>query len=129
MSKGPSPRSLVLIAALLCLVAVGAGVAFVRYSIGPKAAGEAPGSSSGCASERDSQLARTLARLSIITAVAFYETIAAQDGWKLGHFADNVNEDVTAVDPAEQGMGAFLCLTKRIGEKPAFMRLYFDDSS
>jgi hypothetical protein len=162
MSKGASPRSLVLASALLCLVTVGAGVAFVRFSNGPEPAGE----TNGCASERDTQLARTLADLSFITAhpepaevaeqgsgcdgvdgqisagrvyrwerldprqvVTFYQTIAAQDGWKPGHFADKVNEDVSGVEPADQGLGAFLCLTKQIGERPAFIRLYFDDSS
>ncbi|MEV4642456.1 hypothetical protein AB0J80_34445 [Actinoplanes sp. NPDC049548] len=166
MSKGASPRSLGLAAVLSCLVTVGAGAAFVRYSNGPEPAGETEGSDSRCASTPDSQLAQTLADLSFITAhpepaevaeqgsgcdgvdgqifavrtyhwerldprqvVTFYQTIAAQDGWTPGHFADKVNEDASGVDPADQGLGAFLCLTKQIGERPAFMQLYFDDSS
>jgi len=166
MSKGASPRSLVLAAVLLCLVAGGSGIAFVRYALGREVAGQAKGLQSGCASERDSQIAQTLADLSFITAhpepaemaeqgsgcvgvggeifavrtyrwerldprqvVTFYQTIAAQDGWKRGHFADKVNENVSGVDPADQGLGAFVCLTKQIGERPAFMQLSFDDSS
>ena len=166
MSKGAGPRSLVLAAVLLCLIAGGAGFTLVRYSLGREVADEAEGSQNGCASERDSRLARTLADLSLITAhpepaemaeqgsgcdgvggeisahrvyrwerldprqvVTFYQTIAAQDGWKRGHFADKVNENVSGVDPADQGLGAFVCLTKQIGERPAFMQLSFDDSS
>jgi hypothetical protein len=166
MSKGASPRSLVLATVLLCLVAVGSWVAFVRYAIGPEVAGGAKGLQDGCASDRDSQLAQTLAGLSFITGhpktakvaqqgsgcdgvdgqisarrtyrwerldprqvVTFYQTIAAQDGWKRGYFADKVNEDVSGVDPADQGLGAFVCFTKQIDDRPAFMQLYFDDSS
>ena len=166
MSKGAGPRSLVLAAVLLCLIAGGAGFTLVRYSLGREVADEAEGSQNGCASERDSRLARTLADLSLITAhpepaemaeqgsgcvgvggeifavrtyrwerldprqvVTFYQTIAARDGWKAGHFANKVNEDVTGVDPADQGLGGSLCLTKQIDGRPAFMRLSFVDSS
>jgi hypothetical protein len=166
MSKGASARSPVLVAVFLCLVAVGAGVAFVRYAIGPEPGGETQGSQNGCANKRDSQLAQTLAGLSFITAhpepaeiadqgagcngadgqisagrtyrweqldprrvVTFYETIATQDGWKTWPLADKVYENLRGPDTADEGMHAFLCLTKQIGERPAFMRLYFDDSS
>jgi hypothetical protein len=57
-------------------------------------------------------------RLDPRQVVTFYETIAAHDGWTR-----------TGVDSAGRGLDAFLCLTKQIGEWPAFMRLYFDDDS
>jgi hypothetical protein len=166
MPKGASARSPVLVAVLLCLVAVGAGVAFVRYSIGREPAGETPGAQSGCARERDSRLAQTLASLSFITAhpepaemaeqgsgcygvdgqisagrtyrwerldprqvVTFYQTIATQDGWKSWPLADKGYENLSGPDPADEGINALLCLTKQIGERPAFIRLSFDDSS
>jgi hypothetical protein len=52
--------------------------------------------------------------------IAFYQAVAAQDGWTSG---------TGAVDPSAQGLEASLCLTKQIDGSTAFVRLYFADSS
>ncbi|UQU66852.1 hypothetical protein COUCH_11525 [Couchioplanes caeruleus] len=61
--------------------------------------------------------------------ITFYQGLAAHDGWQPWPVSSGPGTTGDKVDPAAQGLGAFLCFTKQVGASPAFMELYFQDSS